>query len=345
MKKMKLAIITLLLISTIISITSCSSGVIKNSTPKINYEHLDCEAAGEFHEGVQWVTRRRVTYNSDDILYGLIDTKGNFLIEMTSEYTDVDSFYNDVAWVKVGKNQYRAIDKNGNYLTEIYKETYHFSDGVAWVKNSNGNWKVIDKNDNDVFKYEEYDGVLKFSQFSEGKCIAVLSQNSYGKEAAYVLDKSGDLIPLETQIYFYNYSMELGQFENGYARCYCKSGGTEKFFSDLVYVKNDGSVLVLKNSSWGLWAEEYYSAPAFENTKICAAGNFENGKANIIFKGKDELYYKIQIDENGNFLDEPKNGLSISEFSAALMNLKSPENSNITMSDITDIFSGDGLIK
>ena len=111
-------------------------------------------------------------------------------------------------------------------------------------------------------------------------------------------------------------------------------------------MKNDGDVLALKiGSGGGALAERHYSAPSFENIEICAAGNFIDGKANIIFVGKDELYYKIQIDENGNFVDEPKNGLSNSDLARALMNLKAPENSNMTISDITKIFSDNGYIK
>lgn len=344
MKKTKFVVISLLLISAMLVITSCSSGG-KDSTPKINYEKLNCRAVGEFNDGVQWVTREEVTYNSDVTLYGLIDTKGDFLIEMTSEFTDVDSFYNDAAWVQVGNNQYRAIDKNGKYLTGTYKEVEHFSDDVAWVKNSSGNWLVVDKNDNEVFTYEEYDGVSRFSQFSEGKCIVFLYQNNYGKEAAYVLDKSGNLIPLDTT--HISSDIDLGLFVNGYARCGNKWGEVNgNVFCNLIYVKTDGSVLALKTGSGGgLLARRYYSAPAFENIEICAAGNFEDGKANIIFKGKDELYYKIQIDENGNFLDDPTNGLSISDISSASMNFKSPENSNITLSDIIGMFSDNGFIK
>lgn len=346
MKKTKFAVIFLLLIFTMLVITSCSSGDTDN-VPKINYEKLNCRVVSEFSDGVQWVTREEVTYNSDATLYGLIDTKGNFLIEMTSEYTDVEPFYNDAAWVEVGNNQYRAIDKNGNYLTGAYEEAECFSDDVAWVKNSSGNWLVIDKNDNEVFTYEEYDGVCKFSQFSEGKCIVVLYQNNYGKKAAYVLDKSGDLIPLENYISWYELDIGLGSFVNGYARCGNKWGEVNgNVFCNLIYVKTDGSVLALKTGSGGgLLAQRFYSAPAFENIEICAAGNFIDGKANIIFKGKDELYYKIQIDETGNFLEEPKNGLSISDLSTALLNFKSPENSNITISDITKIFSGNGFIE
>ncbi len=346
MKKTKFAVISLLLISAMLVITSCSSRG-KDNTPKINYEKLNCRAVGEFNDGVQWVTREEVTYNSDATLYGLIDTKGNFLIEMTSEYTDVDPFYNDAAWVEVGNNQYRAIDKSGNYLTGIYKEADRFSDDVAWVKNSSGNWMVIDKSDNEVFTYDEYDGVRKFSQFSEGKCIVVLSENNYSKKGTYVLDKSGGLIPLEVDVISHSLDIGLGKFENGYALCGDKWGEVNgNVFCNLVYVKNDGSVLALKTGSGGgLLAQRFYSAPAFENIEICAAGNFVDGKANIIFKGKDELYYKIQIDESGNFLDEPKNGLSNSDLSRALMNLKSPENSNITISDITKIFSGNGFIE
>ncbi len=339
MKKTKLTAIALLLISALLVITSCSSGG-KDNTTKINYEKLNCRAVGEFNDGVQWVTREEVTYNSDATLYGLIDTKGNFLIEMTSEYTDVDPFYNDAAWVEVGNNQYRAIDKNGNYLTGTYKEAERFSDDVAWVKNSSGNWLVVDKNDNEVFTYEEYDGVLKFSQFSEGKCIVVLSQNDYGKEAAYVLDKNSDLTPLDTHISWYDLDIGLGPFINGYARCGNKWGEVNgNVFCNLVYVKTDGSVLALKTGSGGgLLAQRFYSAPAFENIEICAAGNFADGKANIIFVGKDELYYKIQIDENGNFINEPKNGVSVGD-------LLSGNGGDITTSDWVKMFSGNGFIE
>ena len=315
MKKINLATIILLLISAIIVFTSCSS-MGNDNTPKINYEQLNCKAVGEFNDGVQWVTREEVTYNSDATLYGLIDTKGNFLIEMTSEYTDVDSFYNDAAWVEVGNNQYRAIDKSGNYLTGIYTEAERFSDDVAWVKNLNGTWMVIDKNDSEVFTYEAYDGILKFSQFSEEKCIVVLSENNYGKEAAYVLDKNSNLTPLETHINWYDLDIGLGSFENGYALCGNKWGEVNgNVFCNLIYVKTDGSVLALKTGSGGgALARRYYSAPAFENIEICAAGNFVDGKANIIFEGKDQLYYKIQIDENGNFINEPKNGVSAGDW-------------------------------
>ena len=346
MKKTKTIAITVLLMFTAIFISSCLS--VKNiKTPQINYEKLNCEAVGDFNEGVQWVTRNEVTYNSDAKLYGLIDEKGHFLIEMTSEYIDVDPFYNGVAWVKIGNNQYRAIDKQGNYLTDIYKDTYSFSNDVAWVKSTSNNWLVIDKNGNEIFTYEEYDGVCKFSQFSEDKCIVVLSENNYEKKAAYVLNKKGDLIPLEHDVISYDWDIVLGSFINGYACCGNKwNEANRNVFCNLVYIKTDGSVLMLKTGSGGgITAQRHYSAPAFENIEICAAGNFNDGKANIIFIGKDELYYKIQIDSNGNFISEPKNGVSISEISMALINFKSPGNSNISISEITDIFSGDGFIK
>ena len=342
MKITKVSAIILFVISAMV-LSSCAV-VDTNKPPKINYEKLGCEAVGDFSEGVQWVTRNELTYNSDIQLYGLIDENGNFLIEMTSEYTDVEPFFNDAAWVEVGTNQYRAIDKRGNYLTETYKETYNFSDGVAWVKNSSGDWLVVDKNGNEVFTYEEYDGVVRFSQFSQGKCIVVLSENTYGKKAAYVLDKSGDLVPIQTNVISEILDISIGPFVNGYARCANK--WNEDIFCNLVYVSTDGSVLAIKTGSGGgITAKRYYSAPAFENIEVCAAGNFENGKANIIFEGKDELYYKIQIDQNGNFLDEPKNGLSISDLSRALMSFQLPEGSNMTISDIVKITSEDGLIK
>lgn len=339
MKRTKFIVIILLLISAMLVITSCSSGG-EQDTPRINYENLNCTAVSEFNDGVQWVTREEVRYNSDATLYGLIDTKGNFLIEMTSEYTDVDPFYNDAAWVEVGNNQYRAIDKSGNYLTGTYKEAESFSDDVAWVKNSLGNWMVIDKSDNEVFTYEEYDGVLKFSQFSEGKCIVVLSENNYGKKGTYVLDKSGDLIPLEVDAISHSLEIGLGKFENGYALCGDKWGEVNgNVFCNLVYVKPDGSVLALKTGNGGgLLAQRHYSAPAFENIEICAAGNFVDGKANIIFVGKDELYYKIQIDENGNFINEPKDGVSAGD-------LLSGNGGDITTSDWIKMFSGNGFIE
>ncbi len=246
---------------------------------------------------------------------------------------------------KVGKNQYRAIDKHGKYLTDTYKEFDNFSDEVAWVKNSNNHWLVVDKSGNEVFTYEKYRGVTDFSQFSEGKCLVFLSENEYGKEFSYILDKNGDLLPLETDITSYS-EVGLGSFVNGYVRCGEKWGEVNGYaFCNLFYVKSDGSVLFLKTGSGGgLMARRYYSAPAFKNVEIYCAGNFKDGKAKIFFKGKDELYYKVTIDENGSFLNEPKNGLSASDMSRAIMNLKSPENSDITLSEIMKIYSGNGFI-
>ncbi|HAB01140.1 MAG TPA: hypothetical protein DCE08_06760 [Ruminococcaceae bacterium] len=98
----KATFVTAVLMFAMMILSSCALGS-KDDTPKINYSRLNCEAVSSFSDGVQWVTRREVTYNSDTQLYGLIDEKGNFLIEMTDEYADVNPFCNDAAWVKSGK--------------------------------------------------------------------------------------------------------------------------------------------------------------------------------------------------------------------------------------------------
>ena len=348
--KKKILTSILLLIFSIFAVTACShGGRSKNrlKAPEINYEQLNCRAVGDFKDGVQWVTRREVSYNQDENLYGLIDTKGQFLIEMTNEYIEVDSFYDDAAWVKVGNNQYRAIDKNGRYLTGTYEEVHIFSDDVAWVKSS-GDWMVIDKNDNPIFTYDRVGNnkLSVFTDFSEGKCLVVLPVNEYGKDISYILDKNGNLLPLDIDISKYDYDVlhetfYLGKFVNGFARCGDKTFRTAgDAFRTLFYIKSDGSVLVLKKGDRILGGHEYSSAPDFENIEILAAGNFADGKANIIFEGKDELYYKVQIDEYGDFVSEPKNGLSASDRARAIMNFKSPKNSNITLSDLIAIHNG-----
>lgn len=347
MKKQNILILTALSLSVLFLTVSCASkskSSLFKQDIKIDYSALNCEAVGSFNEGVQWVTRRETTYNSDVQLYGLIDEKGKFLIEMTDEYTDVEPFYDSAAWVKVGNNQYRAVDKQGNYLTDIYTEAQSFSDDVAWVKNPDGYWLVIDKNDDELFTYEKYKGVYRFSQFSEGKCLVVLYTNDYNKKEVYVLDKDGNTISVENSQSWYDSDITLGSFVNGYARCANKWGEVNgNVFCNLLYVKDDGSVLLLKTGmGGGALARRFYSAPAFENIEISVAYDFdEDETATVIFQGKDELYYKVRIDANGDFLEEPKNGLSYAEMGVAFTNPNSDvlKDSGFTVSDVVKIFT------
>lgn len=219
------------------------------------------------------------------------------------------SFSDNLLWVTKTESNYATrsvyygcIDKNMNFLipfTTQYSEVQPFSDGRAWVKPADelvnadiGNWKVIDTSGTVICEFEEI-GDRSHTAFSEGYCLVELDY-IWGTPA--VLKKDGTLIELNKEEIpssspFNAYERHL--FKDGMALC------VSEHDDEMYYIKTDGSVFVLKDLGVS-------RVPDFYNLNITGAGDFENGIAPITFTGVDGLMYHVNIDKNGNMVEEPR---------------------------------------
>lgn len=125
-------------------------------------------------------------YNSDKDKFGMWDSRGEEIIGAT--YDAIYSFSCGLALVeKNGKCGF--IDKNGNEIISLsYAGASSFADDVAWVqKNSDSKIELIDKSGNQVLK-------LKDSESPNGNFHNGLCEIRNDEGVHYYIDKNGEKI-------------------------------------------------------------------------------------------------------------------------------------------------------
>lgn len=267
----KTLLISLILLTQLL--TACNGNQIiethidENSIEQINFEELGYEPCEtSFSDNLLWVTKTESNYAQRSIYYGCIDKNINFVIPFTTQYAEVQPFSDGRAWVK-------PADELANT-------------GI-------GNWKVIDTQGTVICEFEEIrDGC--HTAFSEGYCLVELDH--IGDTRTAVLKKDGTLIELNKEEVpsfspFNAYERHL--FKDGMALCISKHN------DEMYYIKTDGSVFVLKDLGVSRVSDFY-------NLNITGAGDFENGIAPITFTGADGLMYHVNINKNGNMVEEPR---------------------------------------
>lgn len=189
---------------------------------------LKYDNAGDFYEGLAWVTQ--------NLKYGFIDGKGRMVIE--PQYDFAGSFRNGTAVVeKDGK--FGLVDKTGKEVLPLrYDECRGFEDGMAAVR-SGALWGFVNDKGQETIA-PQYDQVQDFSEglagarmreqwgyinkkgetvlklqyssvcpFSEGKAFVIADQNSLEYS---LIDKMGRAVP-SISMYIDNQP----QLHNGYA--------------------------------------------------------------------------------------------------------------------------------
>lgn len=107
-------------------------------------------------------------------LWGYINKKGEEVIPINLNYSQVYTFSEGKAWVRRGET-YGFIDTDAKLVIPLkYDRAYNFSEGLATVM-KDGKWGMIDHNDNIVIplKYE------RLGRFKKGRC-AVLINGKWG---------------------------------------------------------------------------------------------------------------------------------------------------------------------
>ncbi len=162
----------------------------KNAIKLDNFNILDYDYVGEFHEGLAIVQK----YDK----CGFIDKTGNEVIK--TEYNYANDFHEDLAIVtKNYKSSF--IEKTGNEVINMeYNYANDFHEGFAKIR-KDGELGFIDKTGNEVVKIS-YDYV---ANFHEG-LAAIGKYDKYG-----FIDKAGRLI-IKVE---YD---KVSDFQNGFAR-------------------------------------------------------------------------------------------------------------------------------
>lgn len=206
----------------------------------------------DFYEGLAKIGIKadEMNYGYGKILYGFIDTKGNYVIE--PKYQKAYSFKDGYALVNkdpmVVKN-WEFINQNGiNVFDKKFSDAYGFREGLAKVS-INDQWSFIDKTGNLIFqpKYEEV------GNFKEGFAKVKLN----GKWG--FIDKSGSEV-IKPQ---YNY---VEDFSNGIA---IVSKSIDYHYTEYGFIDKQGNYIVKSEK---------------EGVVFKIESNFKNGYA-IIKKG------------------------------------------------------------
>lgn len=200
--------------------------------------------------------------------WGVINTKGNFVIEPNYEY--IGEFHDGLA--KFMKDEkYGFIDKVGNVIIEpIYDEVGNFSEGLAYILQDE-KYGFIDKNGKLIVK-PKYNSV---GEFKEGMCWV-----KEGKKVGYI-NKKGKLI------------IELKNEENTFI------GENHSFSEELVAVQQDGKFGYMnKKGEWVIEPQFIRAGDFHEGLAYVAVEK----KKNLVRKDYKYGY----INKDGKFVIEPK---------------------------------------
>lgn len=237
------------------------------------------------------------TYTQDEIV--------NFLQKLPAEYQlhynpDIDGVngytgycYGDgLFWVKkvtldfdTDKTEYGCIDINANVVvpfSDEYTYVLPFSEGRAFVLTNyqmgwNYGWLIIDKTGAPVCDYFISRSWNQYLKFKEGH--AIISKGNEGK--SYIVDLNGNVTGyLPDAIHLSADVARHGTFSEGLFWF--------KYIDESGYFDYQGNCTIDLS--------EY---------KVTEMGDFSNGVAGVGITGKDEKFYNLKIDKNGNFLNAP----------------------------------------
>jgi hypothetical protein len=153
-----------------------------------------------------------IPFSNDNQRYGLVDLKGNIVVE--NEWERPSSIASEgIVRVKNkdGKYEYYTVDKNPKKIGAKYKDATLFSEGLAAVVNEKGFIHYIDKEGNIKFELPD-DGkgspIQKAGIFSEGLARFQNSENLWG-----FIDKEGKVVIKPRYDYVRNFKEGLAMVE------------------------------------------------------------------------------------------------------------------------------------
>lgn len=216
-----------------------------------------------------------------------------------SEYDDYGSFFGDdlnnqIAWVcksDYNGRRYGYINSKGEFViplsTEIMTLTNtsdilnNYQDGKVVVSTTNQEIIIYDTKGEVVTKYENAGGAHESKNLSNGN-ILITGQGLYPDAYMYIASNN-EIIKLP-------YTDPItcqGNYSDGLLACEVEGKG-------IIYLDEQGNEKLRIDTS----DNSAYMA-------VLEGSSFENGKATITFQGRDYKKYEVNIDKNGEWLDEP----------------------------------------
>lgn len=276
-KKQKISLILLtifVLVFIIISLSVLSNVILsfksnKQSQKDDIYETLDLSQYvdhGDFgDEDVIWIKKEDYT----GIQYGVINTKGEFVIPLTSKIVGV----------------YRMSFENG------FSIAYMDSSERSEEENSDENFAVIFNANGQIVNKFEFIGRSEYKYLNNGN-IYMRTVAPYGTREVYsnaymFCAGSGNIVsvPLDS------FRDPVGMYSDGLL--YIKCGYGYDVWEGVNYFDAEGNcVLNVDNSN------EYYK-------QVLSASDFNDGTATVWFVGLDNNKYYVDIDKTGKWLNEP----------------------------------------
>lgn len=237
------------------------------------YDSLDLsqyDSYGSFGEdGLMWVEKSDYTGKQ----YGYIDYKGNIVIPFTSEIVEPGDF----------KHGYAIV----SYEQDVMR---------------NGIYAVINTKGEAIFEFENHGASLHY-QSANGNIVLIdinLIDDSYSSPKDYILcSKTGKVVEIVEESCSF-YTPRSMYYSDGLLRTYRTDWDVPNNNNDVGYIEvvtfydenGEFALRIDTNSS------EYYKS-------LMYVDDFINGKADVYFWGLDSNYYKVQIDKNGEWVNDP----------------------------------------
>ena len=215
-----------------------------------------------------------------------------------SQYYDHSNFFGDIlgeriAWVEqrdYNGTKYGYVNDKGEIVIPLSDEIIINLDDLNNPLNNYANGKVVvstidniiiyDTKGDIVAQYETDGGFHKSQTLSNGN-ILIIGNSIYPNSYMYI-ESTNEIIKLP-----YTHDLSCNDYSEGLVACQIDNVGISYFDED---GKEALKIDVSSNSAY---------------MTVLEGGNFEDGKANIKFQGRDYKIYTVNIDNNGNWLDEP----------------------------------------
>lgn len=309
-------------------------------------------------DGLAWVNigGNRTTYFCDGGKWGLINEKEDVIIDFLFELSEVQKFWEGLAWIKIGNNKYRdkwsLIDKEGTFILkniDNFDSAFAFCNGVAIIEKDKKKG-CIDKTGKIIIEpmfdsitgssdevvwvnigaVEDYDGFME-----GGKWGLINLKGEYIKDLQY-----------ENINYFYNGVAWVKEFEEEKWGLIDLSGAQILDFKyDKINNFYHNEALVLLNSQWVIIDKNGAILKKF-NKNINSIKNFDGKTGSITIN--DKYGY---VNNRGQIIldpiyDEIKDSVSVSWVKTGdswkLFNKKSKKLIDIELNfDYPEAFHGD----
>lgn len=257
-----------------------------------------------------WVHRTDSGYDHKDGFYAYIDESGDLITEWHSdqEWIVPFDFDQDVALIYTGRDiaiadgvvrsqtsqpvSYVLIDLSGNPITfftaSAYTDDLSLEDKDNWA---NGGFNREYESRPAPHAFNEY-GVLFFNR---------VHNSLYGQHLCYALLTDGTIIPLvyeaqQEYLEYYYENMDLSgfgaRFVNGYLSYSDVTKASGQYYSINLFFDEEGNVAADLS---------YFPYPIQEMSDVS-----EEKTIDVTFFGVDENLYRVTVDLDGQWLNEPE---------------------------------------